>query len=715
MEPLKQLNGKITELPRGGYLIDTIAGYIQIGSPPETIKDTMLLPKGVPQIFVLTSELFSKEKGISIAELEFPIYYNFFLKQRKTIIVCTEEQAKRLRKSLKEAIFGPDKLNIKDDFLPLENTYIPDIEAEMKFFRGNVTLSKMMKFGVFKNGEYRINNNIVIKKLPSGDFEIIENNKKIRVSGKIDYTPEYKIGQRLKEPFVPPLFGVTCLGPSHGFDPYENTSGYIIWLNHNGIMIDPPVNSTEWLEKSNVNPKFIDSIILTHTHADHDAGTFQKIIEEGRITIYTTKTILESFLKKYSALTNLSVSYLRQLFNFYPVKINNPVFIHGGKFRMFYSLHSIPTMGFRIEFQGKTFVYSSDHNNDPTLHKKLYEMGIISKERYKELRNFPWDSDVIYHEAGIPPLHTPVKFLNSLPEKIQKKIVVYHIAKKDFPEKTSLTLAKFGIENTLYFKINRPHFENIYKILDVLRSMDIFNELGVEKTQEFITIVQEEKFKKGDKIIEKGKKGYKFFIIYSGNVSVKTKNSESKKIYGTYDYFGEVALITDADRSADVVAETNVVAYSIEKEKFLSFISETKFEKMLLRLARTRSAETWELLSTSPYFRYCTPWQKTWIESMLIPDVIKANTRIIKEGEKLNNIYIIRKGNVEVRKKNKLIATLKNKDFIGEIDKIYKNQLSSYTFINKEEISVFRIVKDDIVNFLRKNPGLLLKFMYNFK
>ncbi len=715
MEPLKQLNGKITELPRGGYLIDTIAGYIQIGSPPETIKDTMLLPKGVPQIFVLTSELFSKEKGISIAELEFPIYYNFFLKQRKTIIVCTEEQAKRLRKSLKEAIFGPDKLNIKDDFLPLENTYIPDIEAEMRFFRGNITLSKMMKFGVFKNGGYRIDNNVVIKKLPSGDFEIIENNKKIRVSGKIDYTPEYKIGQRLKEPFVPPLFGVTCLGPSHGFDPYENTSGYIIWLNHNGIMIDPPVNSTEWLEKSNVNPKFIDSIILTHTHADHDAGTFQKIIEEGRITIYTTKTILESFLKKYSALTNLSVSYLRQLFNFYPVKINNPVFIHGGKFRMFYSLHSIPTMGFRIEFQGKTFVYSSDHNNDPTLHKKLYEMGIISKERYKELRNFPWDSDVIYHEAGIPPLHTPVKFLNSLPEKIQKKIVVYHIAKKDFPEKTSLTLAKFGIENTLYFKINRPHFENIYKILDVLRSMDIFNELGVEKTQEFITIVQEEKFKKGDKIIEKGKKGYKFFIIYSGNVSVKTKNSESKKIYGTYDYFGEVALITDADRSADVVAETNVVAYSIEKEKFLSFISETKFEKMLLRLARTRSAETWELLSTSPYFRYCTPWQKTWIESMLIPDVIKANTRIIKEGEKLNNIYIIRKGNVEVRKKNKLIATLKNKDFIGEIDKIYKNQLSSYTFINKEEISVFRIVKDDIVNFLRKNPGLLLKFMYNFK
>lgn len=34
-----------TALPRGGYLVDTSEGYIQIGSPPETIKDTMGLEK----------------------------------------------------------------------------------------------------------------------------------------------------------------------------------------------------------------------------------------------------------------------------------------------------------------------------------------------------------------------------------------------------------------------------------------------------------------------------------------------------------------------------------------------------------------------------------------------------------------------------------------------------------------------------------------------
>lgn len=31
--------------------------------------------------------------------------------------------------------------------------------------------------------------------------------------------------------FNPPIFGVTVLGASHGFDPKGSVSGYIIWIN----------------------------------------------------------------------------------------------------------------------------------------------------------------------------------------------------------------------------------------------------------------------------------------------------------------------------------------------------------------------------------------------------------------------------------------------------------------------------------------------------
>jgi len=519
MESLKELTGVVTTLPRGGYLVDTEAGYIQFGSPPETIKDTMKLPKGVPQVFVLPNKLFNWIKGISIAEIEFPVYYNFFIKKKKTYIICTEEQFGHMKKVLQEAVFGPREFDISEDFdtvcMPC---HIPDIRREMNFFRKNLKFSDLLAFGIMRDDTFTYKG-ITISRNGDGNFHLTEKGNTITdIPGNIEYKPTYEIGVRLPEPYKPPLFSVTCLGPSHGFDPDENTSGYIIWLNHQGIMVDPPVNSTEWLEDSNVNPKLIDSIILTHCHADHDAGTFQKILEEGKVTVYSTETVMMSFLRKYSSLSGVPVDYLMRLFDFHPIKIGKPVFIHDGRFMFFYTLHSIPTIGFQMQFQDQSFVYSSDHNNDPEIHRQLYDEGHISEERYDELRKFPWDSKVIYHESGIAPLHTPITFLNSLPEEIQKRIVVYHIAKKDFPEQTGLTLATFGIENTLDFETTPPLFEKATQILGLLKHLDFLQELPIDKAQEFLNIVDEEQYSKGDLIIQRGTKGDKFYIIYSGNV-----------------------------------------------------------------------------------------------------------------------------------------------------------------------------------------------------
>ena len=397
------------ELPRGGYLVQTPAGYVQFGSPPETIKDTMKLPEGVPEIFVLPEKMFNWIKGISIAEIEFPLYWNYFIRKKKTLIICREEQFLKMKKVLEESVFGPETFSIANDYSSnISHSLVPDILSEMNYFRNNNKLSNMVQFGIFKNNKFS-HKGISITIESDGDYKLFfKNNFLAKIPGNIEYKTTYLIGERLPEPYLPPLFGVTCLGPSHGFDPEENTSGFIIWLNHQGIMVDPPVNSTEWLEDSNVSPKFIDSIILTHCHADHDAGTFQKILEEGKVTVYTTETVMMSFLEKYSALSDVSTDYLMSLFDFYPVKIGNPLYINGGKFEMFYTLHSIPTIGFRMEFQNQSFVYSSDHNNDPELHNELLEKKVINKTRYDELKNFPWDSKVIYHESGVPPLHTPI-------------------------------------------------------------------------------------------------------------------------------------------------------------------------------------------------------------------------------------------------------------------------------------------------------------------
>src|SRR5688500_6570156 len=69
---------------------------------------------------------------------------------------------------------------------------------------------------------------------------------------------EKSISQKEKiKLFEPPIFGVTVLGASHGFDPKGSTSGYIIWVNGRGIMLDPPPFSYFLLKKHGIPPSVI--------------------------------------------------------------------------------------------------------------------------------------------------------------------------------------------------------------------------------------------------------------------------------------------------------------------------------------------------------------------------------------------------------------------------------------------------------------------------
>lgn len=705
----------LISLPRGGYIVDTPLGYIQFGSPPETIKDSMSLPKGVPQYFVLPETFFNWIKGISVAEVEFPLYYNFFLKQRKTRVICKPEQYELFPQVLREAVFGPEKLAVADDFDPeIPRRQIPMLEKELAYFRGKLQLSDLVEFLFLENNEITIDG-VQIHLDDKGEYHVHHGNSETTsIPSKIEYVPTYDIGKRLAEPFKPPLFGITCLGPSNGFDPTENSAGFILWLNKRGIMIDPPVNTTEWLIDSNVSPKLTKSIILTHCHADHDAGTLQKILEEEKITVYSTKTVMRSFIKKYSALTNVSSDYLSQLFNFREIKVGKPVFINGGKFHFHYSLHSIPTIGFTVYYGNKSFTYSSDHNNDPELHKKLLKDNVLSKERYNELQNFNWDSDVIYHESGIPPLHTPMSVLTALSKPVQKKTVVYHIAKSSFPEKSDLTLARFGIEHTQYIDVEPPAYEGAYHVLGLLQYLDFLEDIPISKAQEFLSIVEERSYKKGEVIIKKGTTGTHFYIIKSGNIAVSGQNLKQRKIYGVYDSFGEVALLTNKKRSVDIIAETDVELYTIEREKFLAFIEGTELKTILQRLSIVRDEQTWNTLSSSPVLRILTSSQKTLLESFLRKMTIKEPGTILRAGKKIERTYIIRKGKVEVQNGKKTIATLGRGDFIGAMVKIHREEPADLTYKNTGPVSLYYIEKNDVLYFLKKNPGLIMKLAYDF-
>ena len=701
-----------TTLPRGGYVVPTSAGRIQFGAPPETIKDTLTTEDGVPEVFVMPRRMFNWSKGINVSDMEFPIYYHFFIRGTRPLICGTLSQARKLADALREAVFGPKHFDLRDDSIDIgDDVYVPDIRRELVFFRGDLTLKSLFRFRPFDKGVLKLGD-VTISVNKDEDFEVRDRDAVAAVvPGTVDYTPRFDTGGSLPEPFKPPRFGVTCLGPSHGFDPADNTSGFIIWLNHNGIMVDPPVDSTEWLLRSNVNPKFIDGIVLTHCHADHDAGTFQKILEEGRVTVYSTRTIMESFLRKYSAFCGEEPDYLRQLFSFQPVFVGRPVTIHGGEFDIFYALHSIPTMGFRLRFQGRSFVYSSDHQGDPAVQQRMLEEKAMDQRRYQQLRDFPWDSDVIYHESGIAPLHTPLSFLASLPEDVQSRTVVYHIASKDFQKAagTPLRRASFGIENTLFFKTVSSPYEDAYRALDILKRLDFFESLPVKKVQEFLSIIERRQFSRGEKIIEEGSTGDFFYIIETGNASVMSANLVREKQLGAYEYFGEVALMTGSRRTADIVADTDIEAIVIPRNKFVNFVSGTEFGRVLERVIERRDDQTWNLLVQSPAFARLSDYQRMWLESYLQKREFEGSGTLVREGEPLPGMHIVVEGTVHAKGSRGLSIDIGQGEVVGQMHRIFRGEPSACTFTHTDTIRTLFISSGDAVELMNRNPGMAVR------
>lgn len=683
------------KLPRGGVVASTSIGPVQLGMPPETIKDSMKLGLPVPRHYIVPSEPFTKtlgaNMGVNVAEFEFPAYCNFFFKRQcVNLIVSSVDVEQRIRQVFQETLFGPATLDLKPDFpqsTPPE--LYPDLHKELEYFRkfGDtlITLDMLIMFTHFdENGEAWVVQNgqkILIKK-GEGSFTIVDGAKSVTLADAVDLPPPPVIDQ-IHDPFYPPAFGVTVLGNSHGFDPQGKTSGYVLWINHRGIMIDPPPFSSSILVANNIPALMIDGVILTHCHADHDAGTFQKILQEGRVALITTNTIYRSFLRKYSALSGFDEDFLKRVLDHRLVRINDPHTIRGAEFRFFYSLHSIPCVGFEVTYGDKKIVFSGDHLNDVDKIKQLHQDGVLSPSRCEELLNFPWHCDVILHEAGVPPIHTPLKTLMQLDESIRKKIYVVHTAAKDMPADSGLRGAPEGVHNTITLEPKLPENAGALEILDLVRKIELFAELTLNNAYEILQMAQKVNYPKGGIVKKAGEVGDTFYIIIVGEAQALYRQEDNSashhqaapspermrsgsprssgnrkrvsmlslaKKYIPGDYFDLQSLLTpNWVLPYEMMAITKLSLLEFNAMDFNWFLRRTAAFSRLKKLSESRLNFSYDIIESNQVFRKLTNTQRTMLEIILSQREVAEGQVLWEVGDKCSSAVIIDKGQFQLK------------------------------------------------------------------
>lgn len=705
---------EVIELSRGGTLIKTPNGNLQVGAPPETIKDTMNILGDVPDTFVIPNKVFSTERNVSLADFEFPTYYNFFLKRRPIRIIGYDSQLATCQHVVREALLGPENLNLVKEFpYGINRDLIPNLKAEMEFLRADSLSGKRkaeladMVIPVAWGPHGRVPFGDIALERTKDTLRVVDGNEILaEVSLNISFGANMPRSQAEK-PFEPPLFGLTVIGSGSGFDPTEFTSGFILWINKRGILVDPPVDTTEWLRSMGINPGQIDDCILSHCHADHDSGILQKLLEEKKINLYTTETVMESFVRKYQPLTGLSRNTFMSLFKFHPINLQVPIRINGGEFRFFYTLHSIPTIGFEVYFQGKSFVNSSDSLNDTNFFKKLYDRGDINRYRLIELNNFPWHHSVIFHEAGVPPLHTPMETLINLPDSVKKRLYLMHLSDKRVPEGTGLKKAPNGKEASIVIPVVPPSSNEALDYLDVLNHIDLFADLPIDKAREFLTLVKLEEFKAGDLIIKNGAVGYRFFMILSGRARVE-RDGVIYRVYSDNDYIGDTSMILNRPRNADVIAETDMKLLTMDKYDFLYFIRGTEVARRMKIVALNREYNTWQLFDDTPVLKFLTPAQRTFLQGIMGREVLNEGDVLANQSAVREKFFLIDSGSIVLKRDGKEIVCGGRGSFLFKIYSDMRRGGYRFAYIAKEKSVVYTIDTNEFYRFLEKNPGVFL-------
>jgi CRP-like cAMP-binding protein len=447
------------------------ATRVQLGSLSQTTKDILREGLEGAQIFVLPSSLY--EGKINYGDVEFLVYLNFFLRQKmRTLIVGTPQQRQILHRLLTLTVFGlfePSQAQ-PPSFEELREVYGVGSRDTYDFLRAAYEIYGVRRdpnpgsplLGIDDYVDFiPLNGDETVIAVPSAEVRVMPRGRGFDVrivqsdgreaEKQLELAPPRRLvgsipddlRQAIQFATDRPRFGVTPLGTSHGFDHAGDFTCFIIWINGKGILVDPSPEALIYLDEIGVADTDVPYVFLTHVHSDHDGGLIAKLISGSRTAVIASEPVFRAFAEKAQLVTGHDFER-EGLVEHIVANPGSPVRIEiAGEFVRIetrWNLHPIPTNGFRVTFAGRTFGYSGDTQYDPVLLEKLRDGGKISKTHFENLMYFLWTPDgeptveLLYHEAGMPPIHTDKEKLRALPKAITDRMCLVHIADRDVPE-----------------------------------------------------------------------------------------------------------------------------------------------------------------------------------------------------------------------------------------------------------------------------------------
>lgn len=213
----------------------------------------------------------------------------------------------------------------------------------------------------------------------------------------------------------------------------------------------------------------------------------------------------------------------------------------------------------------------------------------------------------------------------------------------------------------------------------------------------------------GDRIIDQGSQGSSFFVICAGKVRVLRADPSGTRELATLEegtFFGEMALLSDAPRSASVEAaaeDTQLLEIPAAVLTELSAKHPT-VATALKKFCRQRLLAN--LMNSASLFRPFTPTERRELVQRFRARDALAGEVLIQEGRPSDGLYVVLTGEVAVSMGDQQIATLREGQVFGEMSLLTRSPTSA-TVKTTRRTSFLRLPKEDFDQLIMSHPQIL--------
>lgn len=141
----------------------------------------------------------------------------------------------------------------------------------------------------------------------------------------------------------------------------------------------------------------------------------------------------------------------------------------------------------------------------------------------------------------------------------------------------------------------RKQSEEIARRIQALKRVEMFNQLKDDECHELAMRMKYAPFVHGEVMTRKGSQAHWLYLIMAGEAQVEIDvegKTEKVATLRAGDYFGEMALMTGQPRRANVLANTDVTCYRLDKEAFENILhNRPEIAESISRTLARRSVE----------------------------------------------------------------------------------------------------------------------------